>query len=62
MPFMRYKQAATHLRTVREACAHRLSDHAHRQALQLPQNIAPEVHTIRQSVIAPRDHRFAHGL
>jgi hypothetical protein len=34
-------------------------DHTHRQALQLRQNVAPEIHAIERSVIAPRDRGFA---
>ena len=54
MSFMRYKQPATHFRPVRSAAAHCLGDHAHRQALQLRQNVALEVDAIERSVIEAR--------
>jgi len=36
--------------------SHRFGDHAHRQALQLRQNIASEIHTVERSIIAPRSY------
>jgi hypothetical protein len=56
---MRHELPATHLRAVREARTHSLGDHADGQTLQLRQNIAPEIHVIERSIIAPRDHGFS---
>jgi hypothetical protein len=55
---MRYKPTTTHLRAVRSAAAHRFGDHAHRQTLQLRQNIAPEIDAIERPVIPPRRSGF----
>lgn len=43
MPSMRYELPTAYLRSMRDARAHGFGDHAHRYALQLRQNIAPEV-------------------
>jgi hypothetical protein len=56
---MRNDVPIAHFRPVRNARAHCLGDHAHRQALELGQNVAPEVHAIERSVIAPRNQGFA---
>jgi hypothetical protein len=56
---MRHKLSAAHLRAVRGAAAHCFGDHAHGHALQPRQNVAPEVHAIERSVIAPRVGSFA---
>lgn len=39
---------------MRTAATQRLSDRAHRQALQLRQNVAPKIDAIERSIIAPR--------
>jgi hypothetical protein len=51
---MRYELAAAYLRAVRETRTHSLGDRAHRQALQLRQNVALEVDAIERSVIEAR--------
>lgn len=56
---MRHELPATHLRAVREARSHSLSDHADGQTLQLRRNIAPENHAIERAIIAPRNDGFA---
>src|SRR5580692_4623812 len=59
MSLMRRHQAASYFRPVRNAGTHGLGDHAHWQALKLRQNVAPEVHPIERSIIAPRHHGLA---
>ena len=54
MALARYDPTATHFQSVGTATAHRFGDHTHRQALQLRQNVAPKVHTIQRSIVAPR--------
>ena len=58
MPLMRYELAATYLRAMRDAGAHSRGDHAYRKALQLRQNVAPEIHAIERPIIAPRRSGF----
>jgi hypothetical protein len=55
MPFMRHKPSAPNFRAVRGAGAHGLGNHTDRQALQLRQNVAPEIHAFERSIIAPYD-------
>jgi len=59
MPFMRHEPTASHLRSMGTAAAHSFGDYAYRQALQLRQNVASEIHTIERSVILPRGNSFA---
>jgi hypothetical protein len=54
MPLMRHKLFAADLRGMRDARAHGLGDHAHRQPLQLRENVAPKIHTIERSITPPR--------
>jgi hypothetical protein len=58
VPLMGHKRPTAHLRAVRDARAHSLGDHAHRQALQLRQNVAPKIDAVERSVIAPRNGGF----
>jgi len=44
---------------IRGTRIHSLGDYANRQALQLRQNVAPEIHAIERPIITPRDRGLA---
>lgn len=56
---MRYGMPAPGLRAVRDRRAHRVGDCPDRHALQLRQNIAPEIHAVETAVVTPYHDGFA---